>query len=194
MACRMIGAAMNALWSARSPLSTVSPVLSHSGSSLRNSGCVFVGQDRSRHCSVAEWHCLRLSPNTDYFVRAYVGPSRNPAGGVVVDRGMYIHVDTAAEPPVARLADRDNFRAFAIMVDGTPDQLPAVADALTGLGAVDADGEHAMLDADAVRRLAGATDGDAWTADFDAMVEYARSKGWTDDQGRVRAHLEWRTG
>jgi hypothetical protein len=106
---------------------------------------------------------------------------------------MYIHVDTAPQPPVARLADRDNFRAFAIMVDGTPDQLPAVVSALSGLGAVDADGGHAMLDAGAVRRLAGATTGDAWTADFDTMVEYARSKGWTDEQGRVRAHLEWRT-
>jgi hypothetical protein len=107
---------------------------------------------------------------------------------------MYIHVDTAIAPPAARLADRDNFRAFAITVDGTPDQLPTVVDALTGLGTVDADGGHAMLDADAVRRLAGATEGDPWSADFDAMVEYARSKGWTDEHGRVRAHLEWRTG
>jgi hypothetical protein len=123
------------------------------------------------------------------FVRAVLAASRNPAGRGVVDSGMYIHVDTAVVPPTARLADQDNFRAFAVMVDGTPDQLPAVADALTGLGVVDADGGHAMLDADAVRGLANA--GDAWSADFGAMVEYARSKGWTDEQGRVRAHLEW---
>jgi hypothetical protein len=106
---------------------------------------------------------------------------------------MYIHVDTAIEPPAARLADRDNFRAFAVMVDGTPDRLPAVVSALNGLGVVEADGGHAMLDAGAVRLLAGATAGDAWTAGFDTMVEYARSKGWTDEHGRVRAHLEWRT-
>jgi hypothetical protein len=102
---------------------------------------------------------------------------------------MYIHVDTTIVPPTARLADQDNFRAFAIMVAGTSDRLPAVAEALTGLGELDAEGTHAMLDAAAVRRLA---DGGAeWTAGFDAMVEYARSKGWTDEQGRVRAHLEW---
>jgi hypothetical protein len=104
---------------------------------------------------------------------------------------MYIHVDTTLAPPTAQLADRDNFRAFAIVVDGTADRLPAVVDALTGIGVVDADGGHAMLDADAVRRLAGATTGDAWTVEFDNMVEYARAKGWTDEQGRVRAHLEW---
>jgi hypothetical protein len=106
---------------------------------------------------------------------------------------MYIHVDTSAVPPIARLTDRDNFRAFAIVVDGTNDRLPAVADALADLGVVDPDGEHAMLDAVAVHRLAGASTGDAWSAEFDNMVEYARSKGWTDDHGRVRAHLEWRT-
>ncbi|HEX5402255.1 MAG TPA: hypothetical protein VFX16_08140 [Pseudonocardiaceae bacterium] len=102
---------------------------------------------------------------------------------------MYIHVDTAVVPPTAVLADQDNFRAFAVQVDGTEDRLPAVVEALTGLGVVDADGAHAMLDAEAVCGLAAG--GDAWRADFDAMVEYARSKGWTDDKGRVRAHLEW---
>jgi hypothetical protein len=103
---------------------------------------------------------------------------------------MYIQVDTTVVPPTAVLADQDNFRAFAVLVNGTQDQLPAVVDALAGLGTVDA--EHAMLDAAEVKRLAAADD--AWTAQFDAMVEYARSKGWTDDNGRVRAHLEWQQG
>jgi hypothetical protein len=105
---------------------------------------------------------------------------------------MYIDVDTTAVPPTAVLADQDNFRAFAVMVNGTPDRLPAVVEALSGLGVVDADGAHAVLDGAELKRLANA--GDGWTADFDAMVEYARSKGWTDEQGRVRAHLEWQQG
>lgn len=54
------------------------------------------------------------------------------------------------------------------------------------LGAVD--GDHVWLDASALR---AAGDGTAdWNAQFDAMLRYAASKGWTDEQsGRVRAHI-----
>jgi hypothetical protein len=56
---------------------------------------------------------------------------------------------------------------------------------------VDADGEHAFLRPEGVRALANSTDAD-WPARFDKMIDFARSKGWADDQNRVRAHLEWR--
>ena len=97
---------------------------------------------------------------------------------------MYIQVDQ--DGPVT-LADADNFRAFSVVSNGVREKL---GEALSGLGTVD--GDHAWLDAGAVKNLAGDGVGEQWHADFDAMVEFARSKGWTDDDGRVRAHVEWR--
>jgi Arc/MetJ family transcription regulator len=99
---------------------------------------------------------------------------------------MYLQVDPIGRS--ATLADADDFRAFAVRVDGPATARAAVAEALVELGELS--GDHAFLDADAVRRLAGEP-GERWLADFDAMIAYATSKGWTDDTGRVRAHLEW---
>jgi hypothetical protein len=64
-----------------------------------------------------------------------------------------------------------------------------VITALADLGTVD--DEHAFLSPDSVRALADGTSDD-WRARFDNMIDFARSKGWTDGDGRVRAHLEWR--
>jgi hypothetical protein len=34
--------------------------------------------------------------------------------------------------------------------------------------------------------------GDGWEGDLDAMVGYARSKGWLDEAGTsIQAHIEW---
>ena len=50
------------------------------------------------------------------------------------------------------------------------------------------------LNVDALRSAARATlssdQRDAWASGFDGMIAYATSKGWTDTQGRVRAHVE----
>jgi hypothetical protein len=55
---------------------------------------------------------------------------------------------------------------------------------------LDDDGEHLWLDIDACRRLGRAERGDAWADQYDGMIAYARTKGWTDaaDTG-VRAHI-----
>jgi hypothetical protein len=63
--------------------------------------------------------------------------------------------------------------------------------ALAAVGQLDTDGQHVWLDPARLKELA-APDGDAeWAAGFDAMVSYATAKGWTDDHGRLRAHVEW---
>ena len=68
-----------------------------------------------------------------------------------------------------------------------------IGDMMAGtLCRVDDDGEHVWLDI-AVARAAGAetADDDDWPAGYDAMIAYARSKGWTDEAGtHVRAHVE----
>jgi hypothetical protein len=80
----------------------------------------------------------------------------------------------------------DNFRAFAVVVTGEPD----LGAGLDGLGAVD--GDHVFLDPEGVKRLAGERAAGDWGANFDKMIEFARSKGWVDELGRVRAHIERR--
>ncbi|MFL6144165.1 MAG: hypothetical protein ACJ72N_20155 [Labedaea sp.] len=103
---------------------------------------------------------------------------------------MYLLVDLSG--PVARVSldDAGNMREFSVVVvgGGVPDG--RVAGALAGLGTID--GEHAWLDGAAVKRLAGAGVGESWPAEFDRMTEFARSKGWTDAHGRLRAHLKSR--
>jgi hypothetical protein len=99
------------------------------------------------------------------------------------NRAMYILVARSG----VTLVDGENFRAFAVVVEGDDVDLGG---ALNGVGAVD--GEHVWLDPVAVKRLAGDGAGPEWVGQFDGMIEFARSKGWVDQAGRVRAHIERR--
>ncbi len=105
---------------------------------------------------------------------------RRDRSGLHDNRGVYVEVNASG----VALEDVDNFRAFAVVVTGEPD----LVDKLDGLGAVD--GDHAFLDPEAVKRLAGDRAAGDWGANFDNMIEFARGKGWVDEAGRVRAHIE----
>ncbi len=77
------------------------------------------------------------------------------------------------------------------------DGLAAALEA-SGVGWIDADGD-ARIPADGLRVLAarsaddeGFELGDGWGDDFTAMLEHAGESGWIDDDGAVRAHVEWR--
>ncbi|HEX3979616.1 MAG TPA: hypothetical protein VHW93_00235 [Acidimicrobiales bacterium] len=77
--------------------------------------------------------------------------------------------------------------------------LDALAAALGthAVGTVEPEGD-VLVPVDAVRRLAGdaaekdggSLDGD-WEAAFARMVDHATSKGWTAEDGSLRAHVEW---
>lgn len=56
----------------------------------------------------------------------------------------------------------------------------------------DEDGQHVWLDVAGARVAGSAATSDAgWPAEYDAMITYATSKGWTDAAGtHVRAHVE----
>jgi hypothetical protein len=90
----------------------------------------------------------------------------------------------------ARLAEPDDFQAFAAVASG-PAQDERLAVAARGVGrAVDA--THVFVDVAALRAMDGARPADAaWAEALDGMLGYAASKGWTDDSGAVRAHVEW---
>ena len=67
-----------------------------------------------------------------------------------------------------------------------------------GAGWMDADGD-ARIPPDSLRTLAaqsaddeGSEPGDGWESDFTDMLDHAGSSGWIDDDGAVRAHVEWR--
>lgn len=55
---------------------------------------------------------------------------------------------------------------------------------------VDDDQAHLWVDPQNLRQLAGAwANDDEWNTRFEAMVTYARTKGWTNTHGMIRAHL-----
>jgi hypothetical protein len=101
---------------------------------------------------------------------------------------MYLRVTLDDRPSTAVLCDVDNLRELKVVVSGRAADL---AEALAGIGRVAAGGD-ALLEVGGLKRLAGERAHDPeWVARFEAMVEYARSKGWVDEGGAVlRAHCE----
>jgi len=86
----------------------------------------------------------------------------------------------------ASVEDPGNLRQLHAEFRGVGDDVAAAAIAAAGLGTVD--GDHAWLDAGALR---AAGDGsEEWVAGFDGMLAYAAGNGWTSEDGaRVRAHI-----
>lgn len=83
---------------------------------------------------------------------------------VDLDRLDRLHAECADRPDAARLADWCR---------------------------LDVDGEHVWLDIDACRELGRAARGDDWVGQYDAMIAFATSRGWTnEDATLVRAHIE----
>ena len=52
-------------------------------------------------------------------------------------------------------------------------------------------GDDAFVSPDVLRRLAAGRTGSKWDERFDAMVAYARSKGWVSETGEIQAHCDW---
>ncbi len=101
---------------------------------------------------------------------------------------MVIDVDVQAEPPAVALEDPEDCKAFSVRVRG---DRAGLAGALESAGVGRMDGDEALVEVDAVRRMAAGRVGDGWEGDFAAMLDYAGSKGWIADDGRsIRAHVE----
>lgn len=98
---------------------------------------------------------------------------------------MIVQLSPDAPPTLTDLDRFDRLHADC------PGDLAAMASG--SLCDADPDGEHVWLDI-AEARAAGssaASDGATFVEQFDAMIAYARSKGWTNDAGtHVRAHVE----
>ena len=110
--------------------------------------------------------------------------------GSVASNGVIIEIGPNG---VVNLADPTTFTAFH--VSGDRDAAIAHRDDLrhAGIDLAD-DSAHAWVEVDALRRLAGPAVDEAWEASLTGMVQFAESKGWTDQQGRLRAHCDWPSG
>ena len=89
------------------------------------------------------------------------------------------------------LEDRDNFRAFKLVVEGTREALDAVRSALAGTAEL-ADADTAWISQEALRGRPEVAKDAAWQQSFAAMIEKARPHGWIDDaRAAIKAHVEW---
>lgn len=105
---------------------------------------------------------------------------------------MFVLVDTTTMPPVVTLEEPDDTKAFHLAVVGGAGDRGMVYGALVDAAAGRLEDEHAWIAVDAVRRMAAGRTGPTWDADFDAMLDFASTKGWLDDTGAtIRAHIEW---
>jgi len=89
------------------------------------------------------------------------------------------------------LEDRDNFRAFKLVVEGRREDLDGVRAALAGTAEL-ADADTAWISEDALRRWPEVARDAAWQQSLGAMIEKARPHGWIDDARKaIKAHVEW---
>ena len=99
-------------------------------------------------------------------------------------------VKLAADGSVT-LEDRDNFRAFKLLVEGGPTGLDAARRALTGLAELP-DQATAWIFEAALRQRHEVAQDTAWQQNLGAMIEKARPHGWIDDTRKaIKAHIEW---
>ena len=89
------------------------------------------------------------------------------------------------------LEERDNFRAFKLVVEGSPASLDAVRRALAGTAEL-IDQAHTWIFEAALRARPEVAQDAAWQQNLGAMIEKARPHGWIDDSRKaIKAHIEW---
>jgi hypothetical protein len=102
---------------------------------------------------------------------------------------MIITVDLSGPEAVVGLDDPSDCKRFHLSAHGEKDD-GRLAVALSESGAGRIDGEDALIEVDAIRRLAEGRVTPAWADDFDQMLSYAKTKGWLQGDA-IQAHVEW---
>lgn len=101
---------------------------------------------------------------------------------------MYVKVSAAN---TVTLEDRDNFRAFKLVVTGNPAKLDTVRKVLAGAAELP-DDKTAWISEAALRRWEGVVQDPAWQQNLSAMIEKAKPHGWIDEERKaIKAHIEW---
>jgi hypothetical protein len=101
---------------------------------------------------------------------------------------MFIKVSVTS---TVTLEDRDNFRAFKLVMTGNPTKLDAARKALAGIAELP-DDKTAWISEAALRHWEGVAQDQGWQQSLSAMIEKARPHGWIDEQRKaIKAHIEW---
>jgi hypothetical protein len=104
---------------------------------------------------------------------------------------MFLKLTAAGE---VQFEDRQNFRAFKLVVEGDRSRLDEVRRALAGKTELP-DAETAWIYQAALRHWPGIEHDAIWQQNFSTMIEKARPHGWIDDQrNAIKAHIEWVAG
>ena len=99
-------------------------------------------------------------------------------------------VKVAADGRVS-LEEKDDFRAFKLLVEGGPARLDQVRRALNGTAEVQ-DQDRAWIFEQALRKRPEVANDATWQSNLGAMIEKAKPHGWVDDAKKaIRAHIEW---
>jgi hypothetical protein len=87
------------------------------------------------------------------------------------------------------LEERDNFRAFKLVVEGDAAEIERVRTRLNGVADVPDNGTAWIFES-----WLRATVSDAgWQQSLAAMIEKAKPHGWIDEQRKaIKAHIEWK--
>ena len=89
------------------------------------------------------------------------------------------------------LEDRDNFRAFKLVVEGGPARLEQARRALADTAELP-DQATAWIFEQALRQRTEVAQDAAWQGNLGTMIEKARPHGWIDEQKKaIKAHIEW---
>jgi len=99
-------------------------------------------------------------------------------------------VKLAADGRVS-LEDRDNFRAFKLVVEGGPARLDQARRALLNTAELP-EQTTAWIFEQALRQRPEVAGDAAWQGNLGAMMEKAKPHGWIDEQKKaIKAHIEW---
>jgi hypothetical protein len=99
-------------------------------------------------------------------------------------------VKLAADGSVT-LEDRDNFRAFKLVVEGGPARLDQARRALMNTAELP-DQNDAWIFEQALRQRSEVANDAAWQQNLGAMIEKAKPYGWIDEKKKaIKAHIEW---
>lgn len=89
------------------------------------------------------------------------------------------------------LEDRDNFRAFKLVVEGGTQRLDQARRALANTAELP-DQTTAWIYEQALRQRPEVAGDAAWQGNLGAMIEKAKPHGWIDEQKKaIKAHIEW---
>lgn len=89
------------------------------------------------------------------------------------------------------LEDRDNFRAFKLVIEGGPARLEQARRALANLAELP-DQADAWIYEQGLRQRPEVAGDAGWAQNFGAMIEKAKPHGWIDEQKKaIKAHIEW---